>query len=182
MPTSQEVSTQINQTTRLGQQAMTNSSSQAYRNLSGAIQKLEAAAREAFQAKLQNRYRPILQKLEDGQPLSGDELKTVKLLIVGEANYYLEHENDLSNWQQELQRLLAEVEKLCQGNLEDIETLMQVRALCQEAMRAVPDLVYYYEQEERVRRFEQATKTTIDPQSGQVLAEVIREMMISDKL
>jgi hypothetical protein len=146
MTTSKEVSSQISQATQMARQAVNTNSSQGYRNLATAFQKLDMLAREAFQAKLKGRYRPILSKLEGGLALDAEDVETIKLLIVGEADSYLQSENDLSSWQQEIDRLLSQAQQLEKDNLEDMETLLKLRAICQEAMRAVPDLVYYYEQ------------------------------------
>ena len=181
MTNSKEVSSQINHAALIAKQAVNTNSSQAYRNLANAFQKLDMMAREAFQAKLKGRYRPILSKLEGGLALDAEDVETIKMLLVGEADSYLQHENDLSSWQLEVDRLLTKAQQLEQDNLEDMETLLKLRAVCQEAMRAVPDLVYYYEQLERVARFEEAAKGPIDRQTSQILADVIREMMVSDQ-
>lgn len=181
MATPHEVSTKISEVLDIAQRAAEVDLSQGYESLNAGMKKLEAIAREAFQAKLKLKYRTILRKLENGRSLSQEELKVVKFLIVGEAKYYLHHENDLENWKNEVQRLLSEIEKLQNGDLDNVNTLMHLRALCHDAMRVVPDLAFYYHQYERVKRFEGATNGSIDREAGMILANVIREMMLSGR-
>ena len=181
MTTLTEVSAKITEITATTEQIFMANNSQGYEKLDNAMRNLEALAREAFQEKLKTYYEPIVDKLEAGTPLTKSEYELVKLLIVGEAKYYIEHENDLENWKNETKRLLSEMQNIQADTLDDMDKLLYLRALCHDAMRVVPDLAYYHRERERVERFKQSTQNTIDTAQGKVLAGLINEMMLSDK-
>ncbi len=182
MTTPDGVSTQINEVLDVARRAFEADLSQGYENLNATIKQLEALARETFQQLLKPDHHAILNKLESGQSLTEAELNIVKLLIVGEAKYYVHHENDLDNWKGEVQRILLEMERLRVSGLNDVESLMHLRALCHDAAQVIPDLAFYYRQQERVKRFEQATAGPIDREAGRLLADFIRKIMASDQV
>ena len=153
-----------------------------YEEFQSQITDLEGLAREAFQAKLDVLYWPILAKLEEGQPLTAAEYNILELLMVGEAQYYLKAEQDVEQWRRELKRQLEELKKQQVLGLDEIDSLMRVRALCREALRVVPAMAYYCREKERVRDFDDMTRTAIDTETRRSLANRIKEMMESDQL
>lgn len=182
MPTSQEVNVKIDTLLGVSSQTLKQESDAHYQQLQTEIAELEALAREAFQTRLEGLYLSIIQKLEDGQALTTAEHDILEMLVVGEARYYLRVENEVEHWRSELKRLLEELKKQQIAGLDEIDSLMKVRALCREAMRVVPDLAYYFREKERVRSFEQATREAIDLDTRRALANLIKDMMASDKL
>lgn len=182
MTTTLEVEQKVEQLLRQAASALENKTETGYQRLQTQIYDLEALAREVSQAKLNDLCRPILSKLENDTPLSAQERETVKLLLIGEAEHYLAHEDDLDVWQDELARLFQEINKLQTAGLNDVDTLMRLRAFCREAMRVVPDLAYYFREQERVRKFETASREPLTPEARRVLADLIRAMMTSDKV
>ena len=106
----------------------------------------------------------------------------LNLLIVGEAKYYVKHENDLENWRGELARLIEEIERIEAGGANDVDRLLHIQALCRDARHILPDITFYYSEKERLARFETATSGQIDAEKGRILADVIRAMMESDKM
>lgn len=181
MTTLAEVSAKINEITAAAEQFFTDDNSQGYENLDNSMRALEGMAREAFQAKLKAYYKPIVDKLESGIDLTKSDYELIQLLIVGEAKYYVQHENDLENWKNEIKRLLNEMQKIEADTLDDMDNLLYLQALCHDAMRVVPDLAYYHRERERVEQFKQATQNNIDRAQAKVLAGLINEMMLSDK-
>lgn len=155
---------------------------QNYETLSGDIQTLEGLAREAFQARLDELLRPMLAKLENDDPLTAAELDMLKLVMVGEAQYYVKSENDVASWQAEAQRLIGAMQAMLSSDLNDIDTLLKVQALCREAMRPVPDLAFYFRQKERVEHFEATTAGALDIETRRMLANLIKEMLSSGKM
>ncbi|HMR65395.1 MAG TPA: hypothetical protein PKE64_15415 [Anaerolineae bacterium] len=182
MPTSQEVDVKIDTLLGVSSQTLKQESDAHYQQLQTEIAELEALAREVFQARLEGLYLSIIQKLEDGQALTTAEHDILEMLVVGEARYYLRVENEVEHWRSELKRLLEELKKQQIAGLDEIDSLMKVRALCRETMRVVPDLAYYFREKERVRSFEQATREAIDLDTRRALANLIKDMMASDKL
>jgi hypothetical protein len=141
------------------------------------IGELEALSREGFQSKID--FASLLPKLEKAKPLTPTDLKTLELLLVGDAESYLKYETELDEWRQECRRILAEIASLRSSNL-DIDGFLRLRALCREAQRVLPDLFFYYEQKERAAHFDAAIKGTIDQDGYRVLAMMVRNMLESE--
>lgn len=182
MVTTKDVEAKIDELLKQSDQALKNESEANYQEFQVQIYDLEGLAREAFQAKLGDLYWPILAKLEEGKALTTAEQEVLELLIVGEAKYYLRYENDVNLWKNELKRLLEEIKRQQAAGLDEIDSLMRLRALCRETFRVLPDLAYYFRERERIHKFEQATEGAIDDETRRALANLIKEMIESDKV
>jgi hypothetical protein len=141
--------------------------------------KLDGLAREAMQSQLD--IASLLPKLKERKPLTPDDLKTLEMLIVGEAESFLKYESDLPQWKTEVRRLATEIGSLQSPPL-DVDGLLHLRALCQELRRMLPDVVYYLDDRERIDRFRQATQGPLDAEGYRVLAEIVTAKLSSDKL
>ena len=182
MDNTQAVQNKVNQIVQLTVRTQDNETETNYQQLQGSIAELEAMAREASQALLKDKCRPILTKLEDDVSLSDDELRIVRLLLVGDADYYLESEGDLDQWRDDVIRVTGEIEQLQSSDLSEVDNLMRLQALCREAMRVLPDMAYYFRQKERVRNFESTSSGPVSRETRQVVAGLIRSMLDSGKL
>ena len=182
MVTSQDVGQKIDALLKLSDRLFKGETEANYQECQLQVFDLEGLAREAFQAKLEDLYWPIIAKLEDGKALTSAEHEVLEMLMVGEAKYYLRYEDDVDNWRNELKRLLEEIRKQQAAGLDEIDSLMRLRALCREALRVLPDLAYYFREKERVRRFEEATSGAIDLETRRALANMIKEMIESDQV
>ncbi len=179
MAENEGVLARIRETLDLAAQCFEAERGEGYAVLSQQLEGLEALARETFQD--HTTYKSLVNKLEKGNPLTGDELNTLKLLMIGDADYYLKYEDDFDRWKSELKRIVEEIRKLQSSNL-DIDGLMHLRALCREAYSVVTPTGYYLEQKERIRKFEEATRDPIDRESGGILEDMIKRMLASDKM
>ncbi len=177
-----EVETQIKETLAVAGRALGTDNSTGYEAFNLDTGKLESLAREAFQAKMESYLWPIINKLEEGESLTTAEQDMLQLMVVGEAKYYVKSENDVENWKRELERLLREIEQLSASNLDDIDALMHLRALCREAIRVLPDLAFYFREKERVHKFKGVVKSAIDRDARRMLANLVKEMLQSDKM
>lgn len=175
----ERVKSGVQKTLELANRSNTSENSEDYEFLEEQIDQIEADAREAFQAKLD--CRSLLSKLTAGRALNADDLKTLELLIVGDAEFYLKYESEVAEWKAQLKRVLDQIGAL-QNSTCDGETLMQLRALCREAHEAIADLVFYFDAKERVTKFRAATHGPIDPAGYRFLASMVREMLSSDKM
>jgi hypothetical protein len=117
-------------------------------------------------------------KLENGKPITPNDLNTLKLLMVGDADYFVKYDDDFDRSESELKRIIEEIRKLQTSNL-DVDGLMHLRVLCREACSVANPATFYLEQKERVRKFEEATTGGIDSESGRFFAHMIRHMMTS---
>ena len=182
MTSPQQVEDKINQIVENASQAFKQETADNYRKLQDEVAILEGLAREAFQAKLEDMYWSILVKLEEGQGLTTAEYNVLELLVVGEAKYYIRYEKDVENWRGEARRLVEAFRKQQATGVDEIDSLMRLRALCREALRVLPDLAYYFRERERVQQFEDATREAIDVETRRGLANLIKDMMDSNEL
>jgi hypothetical protein len=120
-------------------------------------------------------YQPLIDKLEMGTPLNEAELKTVRSLIVGDADQYLKYADDFARMKAELNRIIGQVEQLKSHDL-DAESLMHLRVLCAEATSALVPTLHYLEQRDRVRKFEEHAGGDLSKEAGHILARIIKEM------
>jgi hypothetical protein len=179
MGDSVQVSATIQKTLELASRCTHAETSDNYGALGDQVEELEAQAREAFQSKMD--FASLLPKLKAGKSLTPEDLKTLELLIVGDAEYFLKYETELDHWTGEITHLVGEISKLQSAEL-DVDGLMHLRALCAEVRRVLPAVVYYLDQKERAAKFQQATQGPIDTEGYRVLAEIVEQMASSDKM
>jgi division protein CdvB (Snf7/Vps24/ESCRT-III family) len=173
-----QVNATIQETLELASRCAQLETSDNYGALADQVEELETQAREAFQARMD--IASLLPKLKAENPLTPEDLKTLELLIVGDAEYFLKYENDLEQWKSEIRKLLGEISKLQSSNL-DVDGLMHLRALCSELRRVLPEVVYYLNQKERTGKFQQAMREPLDPDGYRFLAEIVEQMLLSNK-
>lgn len=178
-----QLNTTIQKTLELASRCAQAETSDNYGLLGDQVGDLDSEAREAIQAKLN--FGSLLPKLKAGKPLTEDDLKTLELLIVGDAEYFLKYETEFDHWKTEVQQLITEISKLqsaLQGSDPDVDSMMHLRALCSEVGRVLPAIVYYLDQKERASKFQEATRGPIDADGYRVLAEIVEQMLLSDKM
>jgi hypothetical protein len=178
-----QLNTTIQKTLELASRCTQAETSDNYGLLGDQVGDLENETREAFQSKMN--FGSLLPKLKAGKPLTPDDLKTLELLIVGDAEYFLKYETEFDHWKSEIQQLIGEISKFrsgLQGSDLDVDGLLHLRALCGEVRRVLPAVVYYLDQKERARKFQEATGGPIDAEGYRVLAEIIEQMLLSDKM
>jgi hypothetical protein len=173
-----QVRTSIQETLNLAARCATGETSDNYEFLEEQVDELEAQAAQAFQAKVD--VKSLLSKLVAGSGLTPADLKTLELLIVGDAEYYLKYESELEEWKTQLKRVLDQIASLQTSTL-DVDTLMHTRALCREAHEVLADLVFYFDAKERAAKFQAATKGQIDAEGYRFLAGIVQEMLTSEK-
>ncbi len=150
-----------------------------YDFLESQIDIVEEQARQAVKSQLD--IASLLPKLKEQKPLGPAELKTLELLIVGDAEYFLKYEADLDRWKEDANQLIAEIKNMQSSPL-DVDGLMHLRALCQELRRVLPNIVYYLDQKERAAKFQESTKGPIDAEGYRVLAEMVTAIISSDQI
>ena len=174
-----EITIAIQKTLELASRCANAETSDNYGCLGDQVEDLEGQAREAFQAKVD--FASLLPKLKAAKPLTPADLKSLELLMVGDAEYFLKYETEFDHWKSQIQQLIGEISKLQSGDL-DIDGLMHLRALCREVSRVLPAVVYYLDQKERARKFQDATREPIDAEGYRFLAEIVSNMLSSDKM
>jgi hypothetical protein len=179
MGDTRQVSAAIQKTLEFSSRCQRAETSDNYGALEDQVGDLEGRAREAFQSQVN--MAALLPKLQERKPLTADDMKTLELLMVGDAESYLKYETEVEHWKDELRRVLSEIGKL-QTSLLTVDDLMHLRALCREAREALADLVFYFDAKERIAKFQAATTGSIDAEGYRVLAEIVTAMVSSDKM
>ena len=174
MAGNQDVSSKLKDTLDLAARSFEVEKSDGYHALQEDLQELETAARKSFQN--HEDCKSLVSKLEKGAALSSDEMDTLKLVMIGDADYYLKYDDDFERSEGELKKIIDEIGKLQAGNL-DVDGLMHLRVLCREASSVALPTAHYLEQKERVRKFEEATKDGIDGETGKALANIVRSIL-----
>jgi len=177
MADNKEVSAKIAEALGWADRCFQAENSEGYEGLNEQLEELETLAKKSFETHAD--YKMLLGKLEMGASLTPDELNTLKLLLVGDADYYLKYDDDFDRSESELKKIVDEIRKLPLSDL-DVDGLMHLRVLCREACSVARPTAFYLEQKERVGKFEQATRDGIDRESGKFLANLIKSMMSLD--
>jgi hypothetical protein len=123
-------------------------------------------------------WRSLVGKLRSDMPLSPQDLATLRLLVVGDADYYVKYDEERDRCAADIARIVGEIKSLQAGELTP-ELLMRLGVLCREARGLAAMSRHYFESRERVRRFEAATAGTIDAGDRRTLVGIVEEMVRS---
>lgn len=145
-----------------------------YELLNQELQELESTARRSWESHVD--CKELLGKLRAGDPLDSEELAKLRLLIVGDAEYYLKYDKEFERCKDDLGKILAEVERMQAGTL-DRDLLMRLSVLCREACAMLRPAERYLEQRDRVRSFESASRGAIDRETGRALANIVDDIL-----
>jgi len=134
---------------------------------------LGSLARETAQAILKPHYAALVKKLNGDDPLSGEDLQLLEMIVVGDAKYYATHENDYDNWISELERLTTAIQNIGLGSEDEVSALMHLQALCTDAAGVLRSITRYLREKERVDTFERAVSGSLTSEDRKILADVI---------
>lgn len=171
MADDQAVSAKFKETLDMADRCFAAENGEGFSFLRESLEELETLAERDFRDHAD--YKSIAKKLENGDALTPTELDNLKLFMVGDANYYLKYDDDFDRSKTELKRILDEIRELQPGNL-NVDEKMHLGVLCGEASSVAKTAAFYFEQKERVRKFDEATRGGIDRESGKVLANILR--------
>jgi hypothetical protein len=170
---STEITAQMSEAMNTAAQCSSAETIENYSHLAAQLQELDTIAARSLRSHAISQ--PILTKLQQGATLTPDELKTVRALIVGDADQYLKYDDDFEDAKNELKKILGEIQGLASPD-SNLESLMHLRVLCREASSALGPVMHYLEQKERVRNFEEHTRGPLSSDAARVLAGIIRNM------
>ncbi len=170
----QEVVAKVEVTLATAARCLSDETSGNYEGLHQELQDLGEFAQRSCEAHAD--YRTVVGKLRAGTALSPEEMTTLRLLLVGDAEYYLKYDEEYDRCKSDLAKILAEIEQLKQSEL-GCEGLMHLSVLCREAASLLLPTQHYLELRERVRKFEEATRGVIDRDTGRALATIIEGMV-----
>jgi hypothetical protein len=160
----------------LVQAALREKTPESFETLEQQAGRFEGFIREVQQAQTSADAKKAVHRLQKGEPLSAEEQATLRALVVGDAEYYLRHENNLADWLAELERLTGEIQRL--SGSEDEESLANLRGVVRDAVRLLPSIRAYMEEKRRLERFNSAM-ARLDADNRSLLVQLIKEMLES---
>ena len=174
MARDQEIAAKLQQALAAAERCSAAESARNYEVLCEEMQELRSAATRSSRAHAD--CVSLLDHLRAGEPLSPDEMATLRLMIVGDAEYYLKYDEEFQRCKTEIGRLLNELGDFENGEF-DLDALMHIGVLCEETCKMLAMTSHYLAQRDRVRSFEAATSGPLDQATGRSLANIIREMV-----
>lgn len=142
------------------------------------LSEVDGYVREVQQSLWANDARGTLRRLEKNEPLNQTDREVLQTFLISDARSYLKHENNFEDWVSELERLVDGLDK--RVNTTDRNSIADVRGILKDAIRLVPDIRNYLEEQRRVERFDQAI-TSLDQTSRDMLVRVLKEQLRSEK-
>ena len=159
MPDNHEVLAKLHQALEAATRCSTEETTVNYESLNEALQQLATLTKRIVQSSADGAT--LARKLRAGDPLTSDERVRLRLLIVGDADYYLKYDEEFERCKAELSKIVLELQRLQSGHL-SMDTLMHLSVLCQEACSILVLTDHYVGQRDRVRKFEEAIRGPID--------------------
>ena len=169
----QELVAQISDALSSAAQSAAAGTAESYSVLGEKLSELESSAGQYLRS--HTAYQFLLAKLQQEKPLTPDDLKTLRSLIVGDADGYLKYDDDFEQSKTELTRIIDQIRKLQSSEL-TAEALIQLRVLCREATSALAPTVHYLEQKQRVRNFDENVREPLSADTRRMLAGVIQDL------
>ncbi len=112
--------------------------------------------RERIQDITSDDMKDILKKMGKGAALTMKEIECVKLWIIGDAESYIEMENNFDDWVKEFDRLQYDLSSYETRDL-SLDELGKAHGVLEDAARVGADIANYLDKKERVEKFSQAT-------------------------
>jgi hypothetical protein len=168
--------TLIDQLRRAHAHAQTNDLD-SFQGLTDPLAKLTDSLREAFQASVAIPARAVIQKLKTGGALTPADRDLVESLVVGDAEAYMELEQDFQVWVATLAAAVKAVGDLG-GNLRG-KALLQALAKVEEAKRMLANVRNFLEERARIAKFRATTSKPLDETQAAILAQILEEKLES---
>ena len=95
----------------------------------------------------------------------------------GDADNYIKLENNFKDWTEELKRLTSEINKIKDSSL-DLSTAVKLRAILQDGVRLLPNIIFFLEQKRRLGNFQEAT-AELDSEEKDLLSKLLKQKLES---
>jgi hypothetical protein len=179
MPWPQPVTDQLQQIATF-QPLDRNTDEGRFNALSAALVSLEGELREQIQGATEGPVTELIHTLRADGPIAPPDLELIRLWVVGDAEYYVKMENDFPAWMIELERLMGVLQSLSREAVTPA-TMAKLAATVRDALRVSSDIVFYRQQEERVRSF-QDTTARMTRDDKKYLADILAQKLSSDQM
>lgn len=149
----------------------------SYQRLAAIFSDAGIQLREYIQDITKDEINRIIQKLDTGGEINVEEIKFIKLWIVGDAGYYIKLENNFNDWILELKKITNEISKIKESK-PDFETASHLRAVLEDGKRVIYDIAFYLEKKERIANFEEST-LELDREERGLLINLLKTKLAS---
>jgi len=136
--------------------------------------------REQMQAETSEKISMIINNLKSDGEITESDLMLIRLWIVGDAASYVQMENDYQKWLEELNRLFAVIEELKEQAL-SLENMYKLQGTARDAIRVIGDIVFFKQQQERINKFENASKN-LNSGNKLVLSKILKQKLESAEM
>ena len=136
--------------------------------------------REQMQAETSEKISMIINNLKSDEEIPESDLMLIRLWIVGDAASYVQMENDYQKWLEELNRLFGFIEDLKLQEL-SLENMYKLQGTARDAIRVIGDIVFFKQQQERINKFENASKN-LNSKNKLVLAKILKQKLESEEM
>jgi hypothetical protein len=154
-----------------------NNDAASYQRIASIFSECEIQLREYIQEITRGEISRIMQKLESQKEINREELRFIKLWIVGDAEYYTRMENNFNDWLLEVKRIVGEINKINAAE-PDFEVASRLRAMLEDGKRVIYDIAFFLEKKEREAAFTEAT-LELDKEERDLLVKLLRSKLTS---
>lgn len=178
----QKISSAMSIVSAQGNQSLQTDTADTYERLYLHIHELEGMARETFQYQFRRDYEAVVEKLKNDERLSENDKNLIAELLISDAKSYVKHAGDFETWKDQIDRMLAELKVIQDKGIRTTDDLLHIQALCRDLRGVLPDITFYLRERERIQGYEQNDLNALPPELKKILAEVVKEIMESDKM
>lgn len=160
--------------------AQKNALGDAFENAGKVLNDNKNRIREEIQKNTANEVKSIIAKLHKKQPLTTEDMETVELWIIGDAESYTKMENNYNDWLKEFTRL-KDVLKSYEQRECSATDLFRLQGLLEDAIRVSYDIAHFLEDKERIDRFKNSlmVRSYLDESDRKVLANMLTSKLQS---
>jgi len=177
-----KITTTTAQVINQGSQSLQTDSSEAFEHLYLQIHELEKQARETFQYQFRRDYLVVVGKLRNGDRLDEHDKQLIAQLLIADAKSYVKYAGDYETWKDQIDHLLGELKSVQDQGVRTTDDLLHIQALCRDLKAVLPDITFYLRERERIQGYEQNDLNNLSPELKSILAEIVKNMMESDKM
>ncbi len=156
--------------------ALSNQSVDDFENFERYLNQVEGYVREVQQSLWADEARATVRRLERGEPLNENDQDLIRTFLISDAQAYLKLENNYHDWVRELERIVESIET--RVHTVDRQSIADLRGVLKDAIRLVPDIRNYLDEQRRVEKFEQSLQS-MDKDARQMLLRLLKEQLRS---
>lgn len=158
--------------------AVNNTTEGAFQGAGAILSESKRFVREELQAETASRIKDIINKLSDNSQISAEDIALIKLWIVGDAESYIQAENNLNDWLGEYKRLAGVLEGY-ENRACNTEDLFKLEGLLEDATRVSYDIANFLEKKNRINNFQLAVLDGLDKEERDILVDVLKGKLTS---